>query len=230
MAQQPPPGGQPPDPGQYPPPQGYPPQQYPPQQQPGSGPPPGQQPYAQPPAQQPYGAPPGQYPAQAGYGAPAPAAGGYAEWWKRLVAAIIDGFVINIPAYIIMTVFSFGFAASTTVTIDPNTGVITGGSSSFFATFILAWLMIAIIGVAYYAYLHGTKGQTLGKMAMKIKVVDEANGEVIGISRAVVRALVPYGLYILFVIPALIDGLMPLWDPKKQSIHDKVAKSIVIDV
>ncbi len=32
----------------------------------------------------------------------------------------------------------------------------------------------------------------------------------------------------IFVIPALLDYLWPLWDEKKQSLHDKVVGSVVV--
>jgi uncharacterized RDD family membrane protein YckC len=32
----------------------------------------------------------------------------------------------------------------------------------------------------------------------------------------------------LFVIPILVDDLWPLWDKQKQTLHDKVAGTVVV--
>lgn len=149
-----------------------------------------------------------------------------AEWWKRLVAAIIDGLIISIPAYILMGVFSFGMKA--TPEFDPATGAIVG--AGMIASMIGTGLVLFLLGIAYYVYFHGSTGQTLGKKAMKIKVVDEATGAVIGYGRAFLRWAVALGLTMLCYIPGIIDGLWPLFDKKRQSFHDKAVKSVVIDL
>ena len=32
------------------------------------------------------------------------------------------------------------------------------------------------------------------------------------------------------IFPALVDYLWPLWDKKNQTLHDKLAKTVVIDL
>src|SRR5687767_7083665 len=90
-----------------------------------------------------------------------------AEWWKRLVAAIIDGVILAIPANIIGGMVFGGLFAASTPTFNPNTGQIEGGSG-FIGTFLAAQgaLILAnlILSAAYQIYLHSTKGQTVGKM------------------------------------------------------------------
>jgi uncharacterized RDD family membrane protein YckC len=78
--------------------------------------------------------------------------------------------------------------------------------------------------VAYYAILEGTRGQTLGKMALGIKVVDADNGGFIGIPRGI-------GRYFARILSAIVLGLgylWMLWDPRKQCWHDKLVRSVVI--
>jgi len=79
-------------------------------------------------------------------------------------------------------------------------------------------------------YFHGSTGQTLGKKVMKIQVVDEVTGATIGYARAFLRWAVAIVLFMLCYIPGIIDGLWPLFDKKRQSFHDKAAKSLVIEV
>ncbi|HVF53144.1 MAG TPA: RDD family protein [Actinomycetota bacterium] len=239
MSQQ-PPGGPPPGqpyPGQQQPPGGpqpYPqqPQPYQPQQPQPYQPQQPQQPnpYGPPGGQQPYGAPGGQPPMYQPQAGPQGPGGPLAEWWKRLVAAIVDGIIISIPSYIIMLVLGVGYANTAEVTIDPNTGQITSGGGGFLATMLISFAIILALGVAYYAYMNGVRGQTVGKILMKIKVVDENTGQVIGFGKGAIRYIVAGVLWMLCYIPGIVDSLMPLWDAKRQSIHDKVANSVVIEI
>lgn len=158
-----------------------------------------------------------------------------AEWWKRLVAAIIDNVIIGIPANILGSILLGSlFALEPAVVVDPNTGFTTVNSAGFFATFLAAWggflLVYFAITAAYYIFLHSSRGQTVGKMVMKIKVVDEATGELIPAGRAGVRWGVGALLSLLCGIGGLLDGLWPLWDPKRQALHDKPAKTLVVDI
>jgi uncharacterized RDD family membrane protein YckC len=145
-----------------------------------------------------------------------------------VVAAIIDGIIISIPSWIIMGVLGAGFAS--TVECDPATGVCSGGGG-FVMGMIVSSLIIFVIGVGYKIYFDGgEKGQTVGKMAMKIQVRDEATGGPIGYGKAAIRYIVGLVLFMLCYIPGIVDLLFPLWDPKRQTLHDKAANSIVIDL
>ncbi len=82
----------------------------------------------------------------------------------------------------------------------------------------------ALLSIAYYVLLTGLKGQTLGKMALGIKVVD-ARGNVPGIGRAALREIV--GKF----VSAIAIGLGYLWvggDPQKRGWHDHIAGTYVI--
>lgn len=183
--------------------------------------------------------PPPSYGQYEQYGAPQMAAGPanvdnfgrpLAEWWKRLVALIIDGFVLAVPAIVIFVILGAGFAATSS-----DRATTSEGFDALFGTGILAATgLTALASLAYYALLNGgEKGQTLGKMALKIQVRDEQTGGAIGYGRGFLRHVLQAGsqfascIGLVFII---IDGLFPLWDPKRQAIHDKIAKSVVIDV
>lgn len=152
-----------------------------------------------------------------------------AGWWQRAVAAIIDSIILAVPTYILMAVLSLGTFAATT-RFDPETGELTEfDPAGFFAGFFISLLVGAVITVAYRVILEGSpRGQTVGKMAMKIRVADVNTGGPIGYGRAFVRWLVATVLWLVLYIPGLIDILFPLWDPKRQTIHDKAANSVVV--
>jgi uncharacterized RDD family membrane protein YckC len=65
---------------------------------------------------------------------------------------------------------------------------------------------------------------------MDIQVRDLATGGPIGYGKAAARYFVGLALQMACYIPGIIDYLFPLWDEKRQAIHDKAAGSVVIDL
>ena len=115
--------------------------------------------------------------------------------------------------------------------------------------------IVAVVGIAaYFWLLTGILGQTLGKLALRIQVVD-SQGTVPGLGRAALRELlakhvlywlVIASLVIAFLIFALslavVAALLALgltvvgvlaflwmtWDQRKQGWHDKLARTYVV--
>jgi uncharacterized RDD family membrane protein YckC len=129
-----------------------------------------------------------------------------ADWWKRLVALIVD----NALLYVVTTVVALQGTSSAAVT---NVRVLT--------ELVLTFL--------YFGYLNGVHGQTVGKRLLGIRVVDADTGMPIGLRRGLARYGVVALLSMALIVPELIDGLWPLRDPRRQSWHDRVARSLVID-
>ena len=153
----------------------------------------------------------------------------YAEWWQRAVAYIVDGIIVAVPAWIIMAIASVGFLRNSTVTTDqfgrPHI------DSSAVAGLLVGFGIIILIGILYRVIMEGgPRGQTVGKMAMKIAVKDAETGGPIGYGRAFARWVVASILWIAFYLPGIIDLLFPLWDAKKQTLHDKAVRSVVVQV
>jgi uncharacterized RDD family membrane protein YckC len=87
------------------------------------------------------------------------------------------------------------------------------------------WLggYLASLGLAYAAYFTGTTGQTLGKIALGLRVVDTA-GQPPGYFRALARALVG-SLGVL----AVGLGLLPMaFDPARRAFHDRIFRLRVV--
>ena len=76
----------------------------------------------------------------------------------------------------------------------------------------------------YNAYLNGSTGQSIGKRIMGTKVVSESTGDVIGGGLGIVR----YFAHILDSLICCVGWFFPIWDAKKQTIADKVMKTVVI--
>jgi uncharacterized RDD family membrane protein YckC len=91
----------------------------------------------------------------------------------------------------------------------------------------LSGLLSLALGVAYYGWLEGSpSGQTIGKRMLGIRVYDLRQGGPIGTGRAIGR----YFARILSAIPCLLGYFWMLWDPQKQTWHDKIVGSIVVPV
>jgi uncharacterized RDD family membrane protein YckC len=87
----------------------------------------------------------------------------------------------------------------------------------------------AVIVIAYGSILCGSiRGQTVGMMLVGSRCIDEQRGGPIGFPRALGRAAFEYLLAIVFLIPWIIDMLFPIWDPKSQTLHDKVTRTVVV--
>jgi uncharacterized RDD family membrane protein YckC len=134
------------------------------------------------------------------------------------VALIIDTIVLTVPLSIVSGIVG----GIETTTVDGEARVEMRGPG---------FLITIVAVVLYYALLNGgTKGQTVGKMLMRIQVRDIETGGPIGFGRGLGRQLILYVFALACVIPLLLDYLSPLWDQKRQAWHDKLVRSVVVDV
>ena len=124
----------------------------------------------------------------------------YGGFLIRLVAWTIDGIVTYIPFALV-----FGF-----------------NQEKWSPT---AWGIYLILWTSYFVWMVGMYGATIGKIAMKLKIVKE-DGSKVNYSDALVREIASY----LSLIVLCLGFLNIIWDSKKQSWHDKIAKTVVVKV
>jgi uncharacterized RDD family membrane protein YckC len=137
----------------------------------------------------------------------------YASWGARLGAYLIDVVLVWIVTFVLVFVVTFAGGSSS--------GGNLGGLE------LLGLLLVVGFPLGYFIWGNG-QGQTLGKKAVGIKVVGDADGAPIGYVKSFLRLLVTALLAVLLYVPSIIDYLMPLWDSKKQAIHDKAVGSVVV--
>lgn len=146
-------------------------------------------------------------------------------WWRRAVAIIIDSLVIGIPTtlffdYALGLHLDFVTSANKSSITYSNTGAYFTGELLQFAVFL-----------AYFAVLDGSaRGQTLGKMLLRICTRDAQTGGRIGHARAFARRLVYSLLFFLCFLPGLINALSPIFDRNRAAWHDKLLGTVVVDV
>ncbi len=127
----------------------------------------------------------------------------YAGFWIRFAAYFIDGVIL----------FFVNLALSYVLFED---------YSPFLPNMASQGLSL-VLGIAYFCGMESSGRQaTLGKMAVGIKVSNTA-GEQITFTNALGR----YFAKILSGLILAIGFMMAGWDPKKQALHDKLAKTYV---
>lgn len=147
--------------------------------------------------------------------------GGLASWGRRVGATLIDGLCL-IPGYVAYIV---AIASIKQPTTDSCTGITTpGGATSVTWVMIFISLVYTISCELWQLYEQGTTGQTVGKRAVHIRVIREADGRYTGFGKAFLRALAHY----IDALPLYIGFFAPLWDPKNQTFADKICRTLVV--
>jgi uncharacterized RDD family membrane protein YckC len=128
---------------------------------------------------------------------------------RRLVAIILDGFVISVPMVIIFVIIVAAGARE----------------EAIFGAMMPLLFLPSVIYIVYEGLMLGARGQTLGKMAVHIRVVrvDGAPitpGQAWG--RAVMRAILASCLSLFNYLPAFLTK-------EKTCLHDLVASTRVVN-
>jgi uncharacterized RDD family membrane protein YckC len=83
------------------------------------------------------------------------------------------------------------------------------------------------VGLFNGVYLVAQRGASIGQGVMNLKVVD-VNGNLLTTGTAFIRLIARVALGFLPFVGPLLDLLWPLWDEKKQTLHDKAVGSYVL--
>lgn len=154
-----------------------------------------------------------------------------ASYGRRLGGWIIDWLILGVVSTIIL--LPFGGLFHTTNVYGVN-GLSTSHSVSFHLS---GWgfFVSALLILGYGTVLCGSqRGQTVGMMAVGVRAVRDGTHDRLGYPRAAIRALAESVLRSFELLsPFLIliwflDFLYPLWDKKRQTLHDKVGRSVVL--
>jgi uncharacterized RDD family membrane protein YckC len=124
-----------------------------------------------------------------------------ADFWYRLGGFLIDAVILFLVGQVVGFVFSRN---------------------------IVAVILIGLaLGIAYSVYFIGSgSGQTPGMRVLSIRAIDAATHGRVDYGKAFVRYLVA----IVAQIPCYLGYLWMLWDPEKQTWHDKAAGTFVVPV
>lgn len=125
------------------------------------------------------------------------ASGPRASIGVRFVAALIDGIILGIATAILRAILGPGAGFGVSV----------------------------LLGIGYFAYFEGQPaGQTIGKKAMNIRVIDFATGGSLDSSKALVRSLVRE----VSGFACAIGFIWAFFNKEKQTWHDLAANTVVV--
>ncbi|HEX3628163.1 MAG TPA: RDD family protein [Verrucomicrobiae bacterium] len=138
----------------------------------------------------------------------------YASFWSRFGAYFLDLVILMVFNQFIVR----GIMLIATGTILPRPGIMPVALTVFVTVFP------ALVGIAYEAILIGKYGATLGKMALKIKVVTADGGRV-----SYARAFGRYFGKILSGFTCAIGFLIAAFDnPQRRALHDHICNTRVV--
>jgi uncharacterized RDD family membrane protein YckC len=148
----------------------------------------------------------------------------YAGFWIRFVARLIDGvllfivsLIISIPLTLVMGGAAIGIGGSR----DPAAAL--AALPAILALAGLRALIQIAIGVTYEAYFVSTRGGTLGKLALGLKII-KADGSPVPLGLAAGR----YFAQILSSIILFIGYIMIAFDSEKRGLHDMICDTRVV--
>jgi uncharacterized RDD family membrane protein YckC len=142
----------------------------------------------------------------------------YAGLVERFIAALIDLIILAVVA--IAVAIPFGLLTA----VAALSG---GGYGPWIA---ILWgpviLLTFAVWIVYFTYLEGTKGQTLGKRAMNLRVVSAATGRPPDFGHSLIRNLAR----IVDWLPAFyfVGFVTALLTPRKQRLGDLVGDTVVV--
>ena len=145
----------------------------------------------------------------------------YAGFWKRTMAAIIDGIVLTLARGIVGGLVILMIHGIMNLFNIPN------------ESRMLVWLIAASAGALinfwgtwlYYCLMESSSSQaTLGKMALGIKVVDY-DGERVTFERLTARHFTKFISWIIIFVGFFMAG----FSSRKQALHDIISSCLVVD-
>jgi uncharacterized RDD family membrane protein YckC len=137
----------------------------------------------------------------------------YAGFWRRFAAIVIDTLVLAIPTAIIHRLIGGSDLYSEIINAHHlSIGTIIGELISA----MVDWLYMAIME-------SGSAQASVGKMAMGI-IVTDTHGQRISFAKATGRYFAKY----LSTITLLVGYFMMLWDDRNQTLHDKIAGTLIV--
>ncbi len=146
---------------------------------------------------------------------------GLASVGRRWLAIIIDGLIVAVMTLLLAGVGGAFTTLEAALLSDDATMISTAVSQFQNDVVTMNLLVSAVYNVAFMTLFNG---QTLGKIMLKLRVIKK-NGQRIGILDAIIRNVFGYTISGMF----LLGYLWAIFDREKQTWHDKLAGTVVVD-
>jgi uncharacterized RDD family membrane protein YckC len=154
----------------------------------------------------------------------------YANWAPRAIGYLIDSTLVMLLMGVLYGIGAVVMAglAGTAGSVGGGSDVVAGLSATICCMMVGTFpLAILLVGIWNRCYLVSTRGYSIGQGVMKLKVVDH-NGQLLTFGNALLRLLAHVGLTMV-AFGTILDALWPLWDPRRQTLHDKAVNCYVIN-
>jgi uncharacterized RDD family membrane protein YckC len=142
----------------------------------------------------------------------------YAGFWIRFVARVIDTIILGVVGFIINLPLQMALGLGATRVTDPTAAV-----PMILGTFGLSMAVNLILNACYEIYFLSSRGATIGKLALGLKVI-RADGGPLSVGQATGR----YFAYLLNSFTLLIGFIIAGFDTEKRALHDRICDTRVI--
>lgn len=171
-----------------------------------------------------------------------------ASYWQRVGASVIDTLIAGLISSVLggwllwksiapwfQQVLDAAEKHDQTALDNLNANVYDYLSGGYFVAFVV---VTVVVQLGYHLFFLTRSGATPGKKAtgISVRLVDRPGA--LSLDSAVKRQVIAFGAALLGMVPGgvsllgtlvtLADVLLPLWDPKRQALHDKLARTQVV--
>jgi uncharacterized RDD family membrane protein YckC len=147
-----------------------------------------------------------------------------AGFGSRFLAMFLDGLILAIPTYAIQIPMMMSAGRRAALAPPPAPGAFPFAPGTC-GTMLLSWLVVLTIQGTYFTWMIGARGQTIGKMALRLKVV---RGDLSPVSYG--RAFGRFWGYQLSSLTLGIGYLMVLFTKDHRALHDIVCDTRVVKI
>ncbi len=158
-----------------------------------------------------------------------------ASWGGRVLAWLLDALVILAAGTLVVLPWMVGFVQRLALLLEERShGVVTPGEDVAIRLGlwdVMPWVGGWLVGILVYAVAFPMwRGQTPGKAVKGISVRRASVPGPLPFWVAVRRVVLPmlYTLPAGGIVVAALDGCWPLWDERRQALHDKMAGTQVV--
>ncbi len=167
-----------------------------------------------------------------------------AEWWRRLLARILDALIAGVLTLLLAIPWWDDVLRVMADFLDEATTGSGGGAidttrfaeeltTALFPVSLVSLVVTLVYEVGFLAW----RSATPGKMVLGTIVRRTGGAGPIGLATAVRRQLISVATALMAFVPLLnilasmlniLDPAWLLWDPRRQALHDKVADTLVV--
>jgi len=141
---------------------------------------------------------------------------GYAGFWIRFVAYLLDAILLNIVFGIIAAIMGINL-----IPADPSTI-----NAEYMSKMGTLELIAVVVTWLYFALMESSaRGATVGKLILGLRVVDDQGARI-----SFLRATGRFFAKVISAVILLIGYLMAAFTDRKRALHDIIAGTLVVKI